>query len=172
MASELPVTRRTFLKVVGGSVATVTVTTISSMLSGCATNTLKSEPSAKLAGGDDREPNRQDETLDWAPEPGKARWRIEGVRKVTGAKIYARDFKAADFDGWPKQEYWLYALRCDRVNQIVVDFHLSVLPSRYQPLVVITIETLEENDIPTSLDNNPDSRLSIELTLPRRVHHS
>jgi len=41
--------------------------------------------------------------------PGRQRWnpaatgvgRIDGVAKVTGAKLYASDFRAADMPGWP-----------------------------------------------------------------------
>lgn len=38
---------------------------------------------------------------DWSGGPGKARFRIDGLAKVTGEKIYARDFRAADMPGWP-----------------------------------------------------------------------
>jgi hypothetical protein len=41
--------------------------------------------------------------------PGRQRWnpaatgvgRIDGVAKVTGSKLYAADFRAADLPGWP-----------------------------------------------------------------------
>ena len=41
--------------------------------------------------------------------PGRGNWnpaangagRIDGVAKVTGAKLYASDFRAADLPGWP-----------------------------------------------------------------------
>ena len=41
--------------------------------------------------------------------PGRHRWnpaadgrgRVDGVAKVTGAKLYASDFRAADLPGWP-----------------------------------------------------------------------
>jgi CO/xanthine dehydrogenase Mo-binding subunit len=43
--------------------------------------------------------------------PGRQRWnpaaagmgRIDGVAKVTGAKLYAADFRAADLPGWPAE---------------------------------------------------------------------
>ena len=42
--------------------------------------------------------------------PGRGRWnpaahgagRIDGVAKVTGAKLYASDFRAADIPRWPR----------------------------------------------------------------------
>ncbi|MDR7270797.1 CO/xanthine dehydrogenase Mo-binding subunit [Pelomonas saccharophila] len=39
---------------------------------------------------------------DWSGGPGKARFRIDGLAKVTGQKIYARDFRAVDMPGWPR----------------------------------------------------------------------
>jgi len=41
--------------------------------------------------------------------PGRQKWnpaakgagRIDGVAKVTGTKLYASDFRAADLPGWP-----------------------------------------------------------------------
>jgi hypothetical protein len=43
--------------------------------------------------------------------PGRQRWnpaatgvgRIDGVAKVTGSKLYASDFRAADMSGWPSE---------------------------------------------------------------------
>ena len=43
--------------------------------------------------------------------PGRQNWnpaakgagRIDGVAKVTGAKLYASDFRAADLPGWPAE---------------------------------------------------------------------
>ncbi|WP_321796833.1 xanthine dehydrogenase family protein molybdopterin-binding subunit [Caballeronia sp. J97] len=169
MAGQCPVTRRTFLKAVGGSAATVTVSGISSLLTGCATRDLDSGSNPAIAAAGTDNPAMHGATPDWAPEPGKARWRIEGVSKVTGAKVYARDFKAADFEGWPRQENWLYALRCDRIDQVVVDFDLSMLPGALQPVTVISSDTLAQHQIPMSLDRNPDNRASFEL-LARRGH--
>src|SRR3954453_24220311 len=36
----------------------------------------------------------------WNPAAGGA-GRVDGVAKVTGAKLYASDFRAADLPGWP-----------------------------------------------------------------------
>ncbi|MGD9921453.1 MAG: xanthine dehydrogenase family protein molybdopterin-binding subunit [Pseudorhodoplanes sp.] len=39
----------------------------------------------------------------WQGAPGMARQRIEGFAKVSGAKIYAADFRARDMPGWPNE---------------------------------------------------------------------
>src|SRR5580704_1274983 len=51
--------------------------------------------------------------------PGRQGWnpaaigagRIDGVAKVTGAKLYASDFRAADMPGWPLQTSHALLLR-------------------------------------------------------------
>jgi CO/xanthine dehydrogenase Mo-binding subunit len=163
MASEFPVTRRTFLKVMGGGVVTVSVSTIPALMGGCATRSPEGQSVPKLVAGPAPETEGPNGMPDWAPEPGKARWRSDGVRKVTGSKIYARDYKASDFDGWPKHENWLYALRCNRVDQRVEGFDLSVLPRRLQPIAVVTDDTLKRNNIPTSQEPNPEASKDIYL---------
>ena len=51
--------------------------------------------------------------------PGRQAWnpaatgagRIDGVAKVTGVKLYASDFRAADMPGWPSQTSHALLLR-------------------------------------------------------------
>lgn len=57
------------------------------------------------------QPNMPPGAPDWSGGPGKARFRIDGLAKVTGQKIYARDFRAADLPGWPKAERMAMILR-------------------------------------------------------------
>ena len=38
----------------------------------------------------------------WGEAPGRARWRIDGVAKARGEKLFARDLRPADIAGWPK----------------------------------------------------------------------
>ncbi|KUY55290.1 aldehyde oxidase [Burkholderia sp. RF2-non_BP3] len=120
MAIHVPVTRRTFLKLAGsGAVVAVSVTHL---------------PALVLAAG---ETQADADGPSWAPVPGKARWRIDGMPKVTGQKIYARDFKSRDFVGWPQQENWLYALRCDRVDAVYQGYDLGVLPHELRPIAIV-----------------------------------
>ena len=118
------VSRRTFLKLLAsGATVSLSVTSLPSR----ATNSAR--------------PGLRD-TPEWAPVAGKARWRIDGMQKVLGQKIYARDFKARDIEGWPQEENFLYAVRCDRYDQIVTGYDLSVLPAALQPLAVIDAKVL------------------------------
>jgi CO/xanthine dehydrogenase Mo-binding subunit len=40
--------------------------------------------------------------MEWGTVPGRARWRIDGVAKARGEKLFARDLRPADIAGWPK----------------------------------------------------------------------
>ena len=138
MAFDIPVTRRTFLKVMGsGAVVAISISSL---------------PAAVLNSSMQTEP---DNGPPWAPEPGKARWRIDGIPKVTGQKIYARDFKARDFVGWPQQENWLYALRCNRVDRVYEGFDLSMLPRDLQPVAIVDNDALLSRQIALAPESDP-----------------
>ena len=78
---------------------------------------------------------------DWSGGPGKARFRIDGLAKVTGQKIYARDFRAADMPGWPKSgpERMALILRATQPGRVFAGLDLGALAgSGVQPLLAIT----------------------------------
>ncbi len=77
-------------------------------------------------------------TPPWSGSPGKARYRIEGLPKVTGQKIYARDFRSRDMPGWPAQERMALVLRATVVDKLFTGLNLSMLPADLQPLRVIS----------------------------------
>ena len=129
-------TRRTFLKVLtSGATITIAVNSLPA-LAALPKNATASSPDLMPA---------------WGPVPGKARWRIDGMPKVLGQKIYARDFSAKDFvsddpaKAWPQNEHWLYAVRCGRFDQAVLGYDLSMLPKNLQPVVVIDAKALTDN---------------------------
>jgi CO/xanthine dehydrogenase Mo-binding subunit len=136
MENSTKVSRRVFLKLLAsGATVSLSVTGLSSWALDSDEPELISRP-------------------EWAPEPGKARWRIDGMDKVLGKKIYARDFKARDIKGWPQEENFLYALRCDRYDQIVTSYDLSMLSADLQPLFIVNAEALAENKIKLPADMN------------------
>ncbi|MFS2004561.1 xanthine dehydrogenase family protein molybdopterin-binding subunit [Duganella sp. CT11-25] len=141
------VTRRTFLKVLaGGATVSLSVTSLTAMAMNA------SRP-------------RLTEVPEWAPEPGKARWRIDGMQKVLGQKIYARDFKARDFKDWPQDgEYFLYAVRCDRYDEIINGYDLSMLPKELQPVAIIDAAALVANKM--NLASNMNSPFLAQIGKP------
>ena len=101
-------TRREFLQTVGGAALTVVFTRLAH---------------ADAAPGHD-----------WSGGPGKARSRIDGLRKVTGQKIYGRGFRARDMGGWPAAERVAMVLRATAVDRLFGGIDLSSLPPALQPL--------------------------------------
>jgi CO/xanthine dehydrogenase Mo-binding subunit len=83
----------------------------------------------------------------WMGPPGQARYRIDGIPKVTGAKIYARDFHARDLAGWPKKETYALVVRASRFNQTVTGVNLKILPPDLQPYRTITNDDLVRDKV-------------------------
>ena len=79
----------------------------------------------------------------WSGGPGRARFRIDGLAKVTGQKIYARDFRAADMPGWPRAERMAMILRATQPGLAFAGLDLSPLDAaQARPLLTITQQPL------------------------------
>jgi CO/xanthine dehydrogenase Mo-binding subunit len=82
--------------------------------------------------------------------PGRQRWnpaatgagRIDGVPKVTGSKLYAADFRAADMPGWPSETSHAILVRAPDATHVYTGLDLSRLTGAAKPAVVVTAEDL------------------------------
>ncbi len=74
---------------------------------------------------------------------GQPRYRIDGYAKATGAKLYARDFRAADMDGWPDETDHAMLLLASDATRRFVGTDLTMLGPALQPDRVVTAEDLE-----------------------------
>ena len=82
--------------------------------------------------------------------PGRQNWnpaangagRIEGVAKVTGAKLYASDFRAADLPGWPATTSHAILVRAPDATHVYTGMDLARLSGALKPSVVVTAEDL------------------------------
>ena len=82
--------------------------------------------------------------------PGRQNWnpaangagRIDGVVKVTGSKLYAGDFRAADLPGWPTKTSHAMLIRATDATHIYNALDLSRLTGALKPSVVVTAEDL------------------------------
>lgn len=74
---------------------------------------------------------------------GNPRYRIDGYAKATGAKLYARDFRAADMDGWPDETDHAMLLLAPEAMHRFVGLDLTILPQALQPDRVVTADDLE-----------------------------
>src|ERR1700687_3443508 len=78
--------------------------------------------------------------------PGRQRWnpaatgagRIDGVAKVTGAKLYASDFRAADLPGWPADTSHAMLIRATDAKHVYGGIDLARLSGAAKPAVVVT----------------------------------
>src|SRR6202045_2188037 len=83
--------------------------------------------------------------------PGRQGWnpaatgvgRIDGVSKVTGAKLYASDFRAADLPGWPKDTSHAILVRAPDATHVYTGIDLARLDGALKPSVVVTAADLE-----------------------------
>ena len=82
--------------------------------------------------------------------PGRQRWnpaadgagRIDGVVKVTGAKLYASDFRAADMPGWPAKTAHAMLVRAPDATHVYTGMDLARLTGALKPTVVVTAADL------------------------------
>src|SRR5712672_1173445 len=84
--------------------------------------------------------------------PGRQNWnpaangagRVDGVAKVTGAKLYASDFRAADLPGWPATTSHAILIRAPDATHVYTGMDLARLTGALKPSVVVTAEDLEK----------------------------
>src|SRR5229473_6766540 len=82
--------------------------------------------------------------------PGRQHWnpaatgggRIGGVAKVTGAKLYASDFRAADLPNWPQATSHAMLIRAADATHVYDGLDLSRLSGALKPVVVVTAADL------------------------------
>src|SRR3954471_19197166 len=82
--------------------------------------------------------------------PGRHRWnpaadgrgRVDAVPKVTGAKLYASDFRAADLPGWPQNTSHAMMIRAADATHVLTAIDLSPLAGALKPSVVVTAADL------------------------------
>jgi hypothetical protein len=68
--------------------------------------------------------------------------RIDGVAKVTGAKLYASDFRAADLPDWPQATSHAMLVRAADATHVYEGLDLSRLSGALKPSVVVTAADL------------------------------
>jgi len=84
--------------------------------------------------------------------PGRPNWnpaakglgRIDGVAKVTGSKLYASDFRAADMPGWPKATSHALLVRAPDATHVYIGMDLARLSGALKPSVIVTAADLEK----------------------------
>lgn len=105
-------------------------------------------------------PEAQAATMDppggWKGAPGHARYRIDGLAKVTGRKVYARDFRARDVPGWPAPEREVLVLRAPFCDRIFTGVDLGFLPPELRPQRVVTAADLQRDGVGIAKEDFPE----------------
>lgn len=131
-AVHVRTTRREFLTTTVGGLAL----TVSSIPLGLPFDGRRTAEAAVVAPGPD-----------WQNGPGQARFRIDGMRKVRGQKTYARDFRARDIEGWPKEEEVVMVMRTPVANRRLLGVDLGGLAADLQPRAIITAADLARDHV-------------------------
>ncbi len=99
----------------------------------------------------------------WQDGPGRARYRIDGVDKVTGRKVYARDFRARDLEGWPVEEDVVLVMRAPFADRPFLGLDLTRLAPELQPKATVTAEDLTRDHVGVAESDYPGG----DYLLPR-----
>jgi CO/xanthine dehydrogenase Mo-binding subunit len=84
--------------------------------------------------------------------PGREGWnpaangvgRVDGVAKVTGAKLYASDFRASDMLGWPQTTSHAILVRAPDATRVYTGMELARLSGALKPAAVVTAAELDK----------------------------
>lgn len=74
--------------------------------------------------------------------PHPSTGRVDGVAKVTGAKLYASDFRAADLSGWPAETHHAILVRTPDASHVYLGLNLDKLSKIAEPAVVVTADDI------------------------------
>lgn len=70
---------------------------------------------------------------EWIGRNGKPKFRWDAIRKVTGQKNFAFDFRSWDLPGWPKQQGYAFMLKANDAEHRFESIDLTVLGDSLQP---------------------------------------
>jgi CO/xanthine dehydrogenase Mo-binding subunit len=85
--------------------------------------------------------------IQWDAVNGRAKFRIDGIAKVTGSKVFARDVRAADMPHWPNQQSHAFILRTTVADRTYEGFDLSLLGDELKPDRIVTADDLARDGL-------------------------
>ncbi|MCJ8328264.1 MAG: molybdopterin-dependent oxidoreductase [Campylobacterales bacterium] len=84
---------------------------------------------------------------DWKGDLVKPKFRFDAIAKVTGEKIYSRDYRSKDIESWPSSQSYAFIIRVNKANRVFEGIDLSSLSDNMQPSVIITADTIKKDHI-------------------------
>ncbi|WP_041742100.1 xanthine dehydrogenase family protein molybdopterin-binding subunit [Collimonas fungivorans] len=85
--------------------------------------------------------------IQWDSSNGQVKFRIDGIAKVTGAKVFARDVRARDMPHWPDQQAHAFILRATKADRNFLGFDLGLLGDELKPDRVVTAADLARDGL-------------------------
>jgi len=85
--------------------------------------------------------------VQWNAADGRASFRIDGIAKVTGSKIFARDIRARDLPNWPREQSHALILRATLADRAYAGLDLSVLEPDLRPDRLVTAADLARDGL-------------------------
>ena len=94
----------------------------------------------------------------WMAADGKARYRWDAIRKVTGQKVFARDYRAKDLPGWPTKQAHAFFIKATNIENVFEGVDLSTLDPELHPDKLLYHKDLEADGIkvPAPVDLGAD----------------
>jgi CO/xanthine dehydrogenase Mo-binding subunit len=83
----------------------------------------------------------------WDPKTHHTDFRIDGIAKVTGKKIFAQDIRARDMPHWPEQQGHALIIRVPCADRIFLGLDLSLLGDDLQPDKIVTAADLARDGL-------------------------
>lgn len=80
-------------------------------------------------------------------QDGKPAFRFDAIEKITGQKIYGRDYRAVDIPSWPDTQHHAFIVRSHIANKVYLGLDLDIIPADIQPYKIITAEDLKNNEL-------------------------
>ncbi|MFJ1252488.1 xanthine dehydrogenase family protein molybdopterin-binding subunit [Cupriavidus sp. CuC1] len=85
--------------------------------------------------------------VQWNPKTGAPKFRIDGMAKVTGDKVFARDIRSRDMPHWPKEQSHAFILRTTKADRSYAGFDLALLGDDLKPDRVVTAADLARDGV-------------------------
>lgn len=83
----------------------------------------------------------------WIGADGRPKHRLDAIAKVTGSKVFARDFRARDMPGWPQTQSHAFLIRATKADRTFESIDLTVLGPDLQPDRIVLAEDLARDGI-------------------------
>lgn len=111
--------------------------------------------------------NSGQSSSDWIDKNGKAKFRWDAIRKVTGHKNFARDYRAKNIPDWPDQQSYAFMLKVTHADRTFEGVDLSILGDHLQPDVLILQEDLVRDGLNVPQDAMGHGFYGENILLPK-----